>query len=101
MDNIKDRIPVSQGVIPTPVITTPYFLSKFLIGLPFGTLTMPPRTRRSQQSGSQDPSQGPSDENTFHLQSPSTPARGDAVRRASLSTTPPSPVVQTSSESNL
>ena len=60
---------------------------------------MPPRTRRSKRRDSRETGQGPSDENT--LQGSSTPAQGDAVRPASLSTTLPSPVVQTSSESNL
>ena len=59
---------------------------------------MPPRTRRSQLSGSKDPTQGPSDENVFHLQSPNTPTQG-AVSRPSTSTTQPNTVVQTPSKS--
>ena len=69
---------------------------------------MPPRTRRSQLSGSKDPTQGPSDENVFHLQSPNTqspntqspntPTQG-AVSRPSPSTTQPNTVVQTPSKS--
>ena len=81
--NIKRGIPAPQVLVPILIAIKSHFATLS----PNGST----HTHHIQQMRSKDNTQGPSDKNIFHSQSPSTSASGRTVWCSSINTTSPNP----------